>query len=65
VAQSGLPRFRIADLEEQADLMKIAQDDARMFLQCDPTLSSERGQAVRTLLYLMEQDKAIRLLSVG
>ncbi len=65
VAQSGLPRFRVADLEEQADLMKIAQDDARMFLQSDPTLSSERGQAVRTLLYLMEQDKAIRLLSVG
>ena len=65
VAQSGLPRFRIADLEEQADLMKIAQDDARMFLQTDPKLETERGQAVRTLLYLMEQDKAIRLLSVG
>lgn len=65
VAQSGLPRFRIADLEEQADLMKIAQDDARLFLQSDPKLETERGQAVRTLLYLMEQDKAIRLLSVG
>ena len=65
VAQSGLPRFRIADLEEQADLMKIAQDDARLFLQTDPKLETERGQAVRTLLYLMEQDKAIRLLSVG
>lgn len=65
VAQSGLPRFRIADLEEQADLMKIAQDDARLFLQSDPKLETERGQAVRTLLYLTEQDKAIRLLSVG
>jgi len=65
VAQSGLPRFRVADLESQADLMEIAQDDARMFLQTDPKLESERGQAVRTLLYLMEQDKAIRLLSVG
>ena len=65
VAQSGLPRFRIADMETQTDLMKIAQDDARMFLQNDPKLKTERGQAVRTLLYLMEQDKAIRLLSVG
>lgn len=65
VAQSGLPRFRIANLEEQADLMKVAQDDARLFLQADPKLETERGQAVRTLLYLMEQDKAIRLLSVG
>lgn len=65
VAQSGLPRFKIANLEEQADLMKVAQDDARLFLQADPKLETERGQAVRTLLYLMEQDKAIRLLSVG
>ncbi len=65
VVQSGLPRFRIADMETQADLMRIAQDDARMFLQVDPALKTARGQAVRTLLYLMEQDKAIRLLSVG
>ena len=30
-----------------------------------PTLTSPRGQAVRVLLYLMDRDKAIRLLSVG
>lgn len=65
VAQSGLPRFRVADLEAQADLMKIAQDDARLFLSKDPKLTTKRGEAVRTLLYLMEQDKAIKLLSVG
>lgn len=65
VAQSGLPRFRIADLETQTDLMKIAQNDARMFLQADPSLKFPRGEAVRILLYLMEKDKAIRLLSVG
>ncbi len=65
VQQSGLPRFRVADLESQAGLMQIAQDDARLLLNQDPDLSSERGKAVRVLLYLMEQDKAIRLLSVG
>lgn len=65
VAQSGLPRFKIADLELHTDLMKAAQDDARLFLSSDPDLSSDRGGAVRTLLYLMEQDKGIRLLSVG
>ncbi|MEH6360391.1 MAG: ATP-dependent DNA helicase RecG, partial [Amylibacter sp.] len=64
-AQSGLPRFRIADLESQTALMKIAHDDARMLVNADPTLKSTRGEAMRTLLYLMEQDKAIRLLSVG
>ncbi len=64
-AQSGLPRFQIADLERQASLMQIAQDDARKLLQDDPTLSSERGEAARTLLYLMKQDQAIQLISVG
>ncbi|MEM8787916.1 MAG: ATP-dependent DNA helicase RecG [Pseudomonadota bacterium] len=65
VAQSGLPRFRIADLERQADLMRLAQDDARAALARDPDLSGPRGRAIRTALYLMEADRAIRLLSVG
>ena len=64
-AQSGLPRFRIADLERQSTLMEIAQDDARKLLHDDPGLLSPRGQAARVLLWLMEQDKAFRLLSVG
>jgi ATP-dependent DNA helicase RecG len=64
-AQSGLPRFRIADLERQAGLMAVAQTDARKLLSDDPTLATPRGQAARLLLWLMEQDKAIRLISVG
>jgi len=64
-AQSGLPRFRIADLEGQASLMAVAQSDARKLLSDDPTLSSDRGKAARVLLWLMEQDQAIRLISVG
>lgn len=64
-AQSGLPRFRIADLERQAALMQIAQSDARKLLAEDPRLESPRGQAARLLLWLMEQDKAIRLIGVG
>jgi ATP-dependent DNA helicase RecG len=65
VQQSGLPRFRIADLETQAELMRVAQDDARLLLARDPELTGPRGQAIRVLLYLLECDKAIRLLSVG
>ncbi len=64
-AQSGLPRFRIADLERQAALMQVAQSDARTLLTVDPGLTEPRGQATRLLLWLMEQDKAIRLISVG
>ncbi|MBV1926022.1 MAG: ATP-dependent DNA helicase RecG, partial [Rhodobacteraceae bacterium] len=64
-AQSGLPRFRIADMERQAALMAVAQSDARALLAADPDLTSERGQAARVLLWLMRQDQAIRLISVG
>jgi ATP-dependent DNA helicase RecG len=64
-AQSGLPRFRIADLERQAALMALAQSDARALLHTDPALETDRGRAARMLLWLMEQDRAIRLLSVG
>ncbi len=63
-AQSGLPRFRVADLERQAGLMAMARDDARAAVTADPALETPRGQAIRALLWLMEQDKAIRLLTV-
>ena len=64
-AQSGLPRFKVADLETQTSLMSMAHQDARMLLQSDPSLTSPRGKAARTLLWLMEKDISIRLISVG
>ncbi|MDZ4093727.1 MAG: ATP-dependent DNA helicase RecG [Paracoccaceae bacterium] len=64
-AQSGLPRFRVADLERQSALMQIAQSDARRLLAEDPGLTSPRGRAARILLWLLDQDRAIRLISVG
>ncbi|MEO1611025.1 MAG: helicase-related protein, partial [Pseudomonadota bacterium] len=62
-AQSGLPRFRVADLEADAELLPIAQADARLVLEKDPDLTSERGEALRTLLYLHDRDAAIRYLT--
>ena len=64
-AQSGLPRFRIADLERQTALMETAHKDARALLTKDPDLTTDRGRAARALLWLTEQEKAIRLLSIG
>jgi ATP-dependent DNA helicase RecG len=64
-AQSGLPRFRIADMERQTRLMAMAQADARRLREDDPRLETDRGRAARTLLWLMEQDKGIGLLSAG
>ena len=63
--QSGLPTFRIANIEEQKDLLAAAHDDARMIIDRDPDLESERGKALRILLYLFERDEAIRYLRSG
>lgn len=65
VAQSGLPQFRVADLETQTGLMETARTDARAYLSRDPDLTGPRGRAIRVLLWLLEQDKALRLLQVG
>jgi ATP-dependent DNA helicase RecG len=64
-AQSGLPRFRVADLERQGALMAVAQSDARRLLADDPGLTGPRGTAARMLLWLLDQDRAIRLIGVG
>jgi ATP-dependent DNA helicase RecG len=64
-AQSGLPRFRLADPERQAGLMAVAQTDARALLTLDPALETPRGQAARVLLWLHDKDRAIRLIGVG
>jgi len=63
--QSGLPEFRIADIEFHQDLLNIATDDAKMILESDPDLQTDRGQALRTLLYLFERDVAIKFLRSG
>lgn len=63
--QSGLPQFRLASLEAHADLIAAARDDVELILQRDPELESERGAALRVLLYLFERDEAIRFLRAG
>lgn len=63
--QSGTPGFWLARLEFHEDLLTIARDDARLVLARDPDLTSERGQALRLLLYLFGKDEAVRLLRAG
>ena len=63
--QSGVPDFRLADLVAHEELLAAARDDARLILEKDPGLTSERGAALRTLLYLFERDAAIHLLRSG
>src|SRR3954469_18989821 len=63
--QSGLPGFKLARMEADGDLLSTARDDARLFVERDPQLASERGRALRLLLYLFERDAAVKLLSAG
>ena len=64
-AQSGFPRFRLADLSDHKALLETARDDARFVVETDPALGGERGEALRTLLYLFGRDDAVRLLRSG
>jgi ATP-dependent DNA helicase RecG len=45
--------------------MALAQSGARALLARDGRLESDQGRAARTLLWLMEQDKAIGLIRAG
>lgn len=59
--QSGAPEFRVAEVPGFEELLAAARDDARMVLASDPHLTGPRGHALRVLLYLFEQDEAVRL----
>jgi ATP-dependent DNA helicase RecG len=63
--QSGMPNFRLADLAAHGDLLAVARDDARLIVEKDPGLQSERGKALRILLYLFERDATVRYLRSG
>jgi ATP-dependent DNA helicase RecG len=63
--QAGLPLFRIADLALHGELLAAARDDAALVIVRDPDLKSQRGEALRILLYLFERDAAVKLLSAG
>ncbi|TRC74506.1 ATP-dependent DNA helicase RecG [Mesorhizobium sp. WSM4307] len=63
--QSGTPGFQVARIEAHADLLEAARDDARLILSRDPELQSDRGEALRLLLYLFGRDAAVRLLRAG
>ena len=58
--QSGFCNFRIADTDYHKNLLVIANQDAKLILNKDPNLESERGKALRILLYLFEKDDSIK-----
>ncbi len=63
--QSGLPEFKLADIAVHGELLVAARDDSRLIVERDPDLATARGEALRTLLYLFEQDAAVRTTRAG
>ncbi|WP_394728390.1 ATP-dependent DNA helicase RecG [Altererythrobacter sp. GH1-8] len=63
--QSGEEAFRIASLDQITRLLPTAHADARLLMDRDGGLASERGEAARILLYLMERDWGVQLLRGG
>jgi ATP-dependent DNA helicase RecG len=63
--QSGLPGFQLARPELHGKYLGAARDDTALVLTRDPSLTSERGQALRHLLYLFGKDEAIKLIRAG
>jgi ATP-dependent DNA helicase RecG len=65
VRQSGMADFKIADLSLDQDLFIAARRDIGGILDADPSLSSLRGLALRTLLELFEYKEQLARLSAG
>ena len=63
--QSGFPAYRLADPIAHRELVQIAADDARLLLQKDPELNSERGRAARILQELFDWKAAMALAQAG
>ena len=63
--QSGVPNYKLADLDKHKSLLETAVQDARLLAQTDPGLETPRGKAARNLLYLFEQDFGIALMQAG
>jgi ATP-dependent DNA helicase RecG len=63
--QSGDSAFRLASLDQVQRLLPIAHADARLLMDRDGGLTSERGEAARILLYLFERDWGVQLLRGG
>ncbi|WP_417621606.1 ATP-dependent DNA helicase RecG [Parasphingorhabdus sp.] len=63
--QSGDAGFHVATPTQVNELIGPATDDARLLLDRDGGLDSERGQAARIALYLFERDWGVSLLRSG
>ena len=63
--QSGLPGYKLADLDEHERLLQVASKDAAVLLEREPGLDGARGDALRVLLGMFGRGEAVRTLEGG
>ena len=63
--QSGFTEFKLADMAYHQDLLIKARDDVVSILKNDPKLETQRGEALKVLLYLFEQNEAVKTYLAG
>jgi ATP-dependent DNA helicase RecG len=63
--QSGFTEFKLADMSYHQDLLIKVRDEVKEILHDDPKLETSRGQALRILLYLFDQNEAVKTYLSG
>lgn len=63
--QSGFTEFKLAVMPYHQDLLLKARDDAAKIIKTDFLLETQRGKALKNLLYLFEQNEAVKTYLAG
>ncbi|MGI4951662.1 MAG: ATP-dependent DNA helicase RecG [Janthinobacterium lividum] len=63
--QSGGPGYRLADLEQHDNLLRVASKDAEVLLNLEADLRGARGPAIRLLMQMFGRAEAVRTLESG
>ena len=63
--QSGGEMFKVLDINIHENLIKIANKEAKLIINKNPTLSGDTGDNLKILLYMFDQDKAVKLINSG
>ena len=63
--QSGGQNFKVLDINMHEHLIHIANKEAKLIINKNPDLSGKLGEDLKILLYLFDQDKAIKLINSG
>jgi ATP-dependent DNA helicase RecG len=63
--QSGVPNFKLSNLDKHKHLLEEARETAIKTIKDDPELKTPLGKAQRVLLHLFRNDVAIDYLKTG